>query len=86
MTGGIMTVTFEPGLENEFETFKRQWFASLSEGFRDREGGGSGGWKEAADIGTQGERFSSFSHALKGMILWQKLQSTNLWGRFNLVI
>lgn len=46
MTKGIMTVTFEPGLENEFETFKRQWFASLSEDFWDREGGGSGGGRK----------------------------------------
>lgn len=80
MTEGTMTVTFEPGLENEFETFKCQWFASVYEGISGGEGGGlrTSVPKESISV--------LFPHALKGMILWQELQSTNLCSWFNLVI
>lgn len=60
-----MTVRFGPGLENGFEAFKPERFASECEGILGGEGEGM-----CADICTKGERFSSsFYHAFKGMIL-----------------
>lgn len=40
MTEGNVTVKFGPGLENEFETFKRDRFASVYESILGGEGGG----------------------------------------------
>ena len=50
-----MAVKFKPGLENEFETFKWKWFASVYEGIL----GGEGVWGKCVAICAKGERFNS---------------------------